>query len=379
MPDVLEPNTTPAATLSAWLVTHPIFRTAAFGTFHPLAITRHAAVLDLCQTLGWLDPDQQRICGMPSRRELERFHSSAYLDALERTARTNSASPEVRDRFGLGTAACPIFPGLWERAAATVGGAILAVDLALAGGVAFHPAGGTHHGRPGRAAGFCYLNDPVFAILRLLDAGLARVLYVDLDAHHGDGVQDAFAADPRVVTVSIHEQGRWPYSGGSEDRGMGRAVNLPVPAGLNDSEFRSLIDAVVLPMADDWAPQAVVVTCGADALAGDPLSAMRLSNAALWGAVLRLVGLARHAVVLGGGGYNPWTVARCWAGLWARLSGQTIPAALPPAAQAYLAGLSCDLVDEEDFEPAWLATIADPPNEGPIRPDITALVRTWSG
>src|SRR5690606_37637711 len=123
----------------------------------------------------------------------------------------------------------PLFPGLFERAATSVGGSILAARLALEGRIAYHPAGGTHHGRPDRASGFCYFNDPAFAILALLEAGLERVLYVDLDAHHGDGVQDAFAADERVHTVSIHEAGRWPGTGAASDTGDGRACNLPVP------------------------------------------------------------------------------------------------------------------------------------------------------
>src|SRR5207344_3103305 len=105
-----------------------------------------------------------------------------------------NVNAEERTRYGLGTMENPLFPGLFERAATSVGGSILAAQLALEGRVAFHPAGGTHHGRPGRASGFCYFNDPVFAVLTLLRAGLERVLYVDLDAHHGDGVQDAFAA-----------------------------------------------------------------------------------------------------------------------------------------------------------------------------------------
>lgn len=357
----------------AILITHPIFRTKAFGTFHPLAIERHRAMLELCETLGWCNDEAVRVCEPASRATLERFHTPGYLDAFAEASRAGKASPASRERYGLGTAACPIFPQVWERAAASVGGSILAAELALAGSVAFHPAGGTHHGRPDRAAGFCYFNDPVFAILRLLDAGLSRVLYVDLDAHHGDGVQDAFAADKRVVTVSIHEQGRWPQTGALDDRGEGRAHNLPVPAGLNDSELRFLMDTIVLPMATRWRPQGVVITCGADGLAGDPLSGLSLSNGALWEATLRLVALAPHAVVLGGGGYNPWTVARCWAGLWGKLSGRSIPEQLPAPAKALLKSLHCDLVDDEDIDPRWLTTLEDRPNEGAVRPEILHL------
>jgi len=146
-----------------------------------------------------------------------------------------------------------------------------------------------------------------------------------------------------------------------------------VPEGCNDSEFAFLIDEVVLPLAARFAPEAVVITCGTDALAGDPLSRMSLSNCALWNAVQQLIGLAGPAVVLGGGGYNPWTLARCWTGLWGRLSNREIPVVLPTDAQLILRSLACDLIEDEDVEPAWIETLADEPRPGPVRSAVQAL------
>ncbi len=274
-------NSPPAVPGPAVLVTHPIFRQPGFGRHHPLSIMRHAAILDLCEAMGWLAPDLVRVPALPERATLERFHTPDYLDALEAAARAMTASPEVRERYNLGTMECPLFEGLWDRARASVGGAILAAELALQGYLAFHPGGGTHHGRPDRAAGFCYFNDPVFAILRLLDAGLQRVLYVDLDAHHGDGVQAAFATDERVTLASIHEEGRWPGTGGIHDRLDGRAINIPVPRHLNDTEFLLIFRELCRRRLEPLQPDAIVVTCGADALKGDPLSSMEVSNEAL--------------------------------------------------------------------------------------------------
>jgi acetoin utilization protein AcuC len=302
------------------------------------------------------------------------FHTAEYVAALRRASDAGRVDAETRRRHHLGTMENPLFPGLFERAATSVGGSILAAELALEGRIAFHPAGGTHHGRADRASGFCYFNDPVFAVLRLLRAGVEPVLYADLDAHHGDGVQDAFAGEARVFTVSIHEQDRWPHTGGASDLGQGRARNLPVPPGFNDAELEALMAAVVLPLARRVAPAAVVITCGADALAGDPLSRMALSNVALWSAVEQLAALSPAAVVLGGGGYNPWTVARCWTGLWGRLCGRAIPDILPARARSILAALSCDLVEDEDIEDAWLTTLADPARRGEIRPAIRSLM-----
>lgn len=360
-------------TRPAVFITNPEFRRSAFGDHHPLSIRRHATVLDLCESLGWLDEDEVRICGMANMSELEAFHDKAYLDAFREAVEAGQVSKEHRERYNLGTMENPLFPGLWERAAATVGGAILGARLALQGHIAYHPAGGTHHGRPDRASGFCYFNDPVFAIRTFLNAGVARVLYVDFDAHHGDGVQDAFANDARVMTISIHEKGRWPNTGPAEDRGGGNARNLPVPAGFNDEELDYLISEALLPMAHTFAPEAVVITTGADALKGDPLSGLALSNGALWRAVEATVAEAPHAVVLGGGGYNPWTVARSWAGLWGHLSGKEIPEMLPAPATEKLTTLECDLIDEDEVDPLWLTTLRDKPNVGTLRAEVAEL------
>ena len=212
--------------------------------------------------------------------------------------------------------------------------------------------------------------------MTLLDGGMERVLYVDLDAHHGDGVQDAFKEDPRVFTVSIHEEKRWPYSGQVEDRAGVAARNLPVPRGFNDSELEYIMNHAVLPLGQAFNPDALVVTCGTDALDGDPLSGLQLSNLALWNAVENLLELTGRKVVLGGGGYNPWTLIRCWSGLWARLSHQVAPDVLPLSAQAYLQGLECDLVDEEDVRADWITTLADRANTGPVRDEVRKCVDT---
>ena len=357
-----------------FLVTHEIFRRPAFGRHHPLATRRQAAVQDLIEVLGWRDPALTRVPALPARAVIELFHVPDYLDALEQADAEGRATTEMRERYNLGTMECPVFSGFWDRARATVGGSMLAAELVLTGGVAFHPTGGTHHGRPDRASGFCYLNDPIFAVMRLLDAGLTRVLHVDLDAHHGDGVEAAFADDPRVSLVSLHEDGRWPGTGRPEDTHGGRVLNVPVPRGINDSEYALVLERLVHPFVRRAEPEALVILLGADGLAGDPLSGMQLSNDVLWRACGTLAAMSPRAVVLGGGGYNPWTTARLWTGMWGLLAGHDISADLTPAARAVLASLECDLVDDEDRDPAWLTTLIDAPNAGPIRPEVAALI-----
>jgi acetoin utilization protein AcuC len=324
--------------------------------------------------LGWFGEEDFFDSPAATESQLTRFHEAHYVQALKQAEQQGRVDKEVRERYGIGTMENPVFPGLFQRASTSVGGSILAAQLALEGKTAFHPAGGTHHGRPDRASGFCYFNDPVFSIMTLLDAGLDRILYVDLDAHHGDGVQDAYANDSRVFTLSIHEEKRWPYTGPVSDRSGGVARNLPVPRGFNDSELSHLMEHAVLPLGEEFAPQALVITCGTDALDGDPLSGMALSNTALWAAAEQLLRLCNHNIVLGGGGYNPWTVVRCWSGLWGRLSHRNIPDLLPPDIQAFLQDLECDLVDEEDVRPEWTASLVDKPNTGPVRKEVSDLV-----
>jgi acetoin utilization protein AcuC len=358
----------------ALFVGSDVYREAAFGKHHPLSIIRVAGVVDLCEMLGWFGNGQFRESPRATVPQLQQFHHPDYIEAIRTADEKGSVDKETRQRYRIGTMENPLFPGLFRRASTAVGGSIHAAELAMDGRVVFHPSGGTHHGRAGRASGFCYFNDPVFAVLTFLRQGVDRVLYVDLDAHHGDGVQEAFLEDLRVMTVSIHEEKRWPYSGLVDDRAGGNARNLPVPREFNDSELDFLIEKAVLPLAGIFEPQALVITCGADGLEGDPLSRMALSNTALWKAVEKLVSRYARSVVLGGGGYNPWTVVRCWGGLWGRLSGQDIPSSLPPEARLFLQGFECDLIDEDEVPESWITTLADEPNTGPVRPEVEKLL-----
>jgi acetoin utilization protein AcuC len=260
-----------------------------------------------------------------------------------------------------------VYREVFRRPATSAGGMLLAAALTEAGGVAHVPGGGTHHGRPDRAAGFCYVNDCVLAILAWLDQGLTDVVYLDIDAHHGDGVQDAFHGDPRVLCISIHEDGRWPFTGGADDRGGGAARNLPVPAGFHDSEMDWLMGQAVLPLIRARRPQAILLQCGADALEEDPLARLSLSNNAHRAVVRAVRPLAPRLIVTGGGGYNPWTVARCWAGVWAELDGRAIPERLPEPAEHVLRALSFHRAAGRNPPAHWFTTLADAPRRGPVR------------
>lgn len=352
------------------LIGSDIYRHSSYGSRHPLAIPRVSTTLDLIRAMGWLDEAQYMDSPAATPLQLARFHDPAYIQALIDGERDQALDPERRQRYNLGRLESPIFPELFRRPATAAGASILAADLLRHGGIVHSPAGGTHHGRPARASGFCFVNDPVLAILSLLDQGLTRIVYLDLDAHHGDGVEDAFTDDERVFTLSIHEAGRWPFTGSVHDRAGGWARNLPVPAGFNDAELVYLLDTVVIPLCTAFAPQAMILQCGADALADDPLSKLTLSNRGLWHAVATTMDLAPRVLVLGGGGYNPWSVARCWAGIWAVLNRFEPDMELTPEAQAVLKQLVWHRAQGRTPPDRWFTTLADPHGKSSVRDEI---------
>ncbi len=350
-----------------------IYRFSTYGPTHPLAVPRVSTCIDLCRALGWLTPETYRDAPMATEAQILRYHDPGYLAALRRAEAQRDVGPEDRERYRIGTDNNPIYPEIYRRPATSAGGVLLATRLTGAGGIVHVPGGGTHHGRPDRASGFCYLNDCVLGILSWLDQGLSRVLYLDIDAHHGDGVQDAFAGDPRVLTVSIHEAGRWPNTGLVEDRAGGSARNLPVPPGYNDSEQRFLLRNAILPLITRFRPEAILLQCGADALEEDPLARLSLSNNAYWATVAAVMPLAPRLIVLGGGGYNPYTVGRCWAGIWATLNGFPIPETLPEEAKTVLRRLVYNRAAGRNPPEHWTTTLRDEPREGPVREEIRQL------
>ncbi len=347
-----------------------IYRGSSYGGWHPLRVPRVSTVMDLARAMGWLE-GRYRTSPRAKPSALMAWHTPEYVEALQDAEAAGVVTDAVRLRHGLGTHSNPVFAEVFRRPATSAGAAMLAADLVRDGGVVYTPAGGTHHGMPDRANGFCYLNDPVLCILTLRRLGITRVAYVDIDAHHCDGVEHAFAGDARVTLVSVHEEGRWPFTGKLEDDGGGNCFNLPVPKGFNDTEMRAVLDGLILPRVAAHRPEAIVLQCGADALLEDPLSRLALSNNAHRGVVAALRHLAPRLIVVGGGGYNPWSVARCWAGVWATLAGEEIPDRLPQAAEAVLRALAGAGHDRgRPVAEALFTTLNDSPREGPVRDEI---------
>jgi acetoin utilization protein AcuC len=252
-----------------------------------------------------------------TREEIEYFHEPAYVDEVIRLSERGSGLLDAGDT--------PAFPGVYEAAAFVVGGTLEALAAIVAGPArrAFVPIGGLHHAARDRAAGFCVFNDCAVAIEAARRVhGLRRVAYVDIDAHHGDGVFYAFEQDPDLAFADLHEDGRflYPGTGSRSETGRGPAagtkLNVPMPPGADDAAFMKAW-AEVESLLDAARPELVLLQCGADSLAGDPITHLRYSAEAHAHAAARLAVLAdRHAsgrvLAMGGGGYNRANLARAW-------------------------------------------------------------------
>ncbi len=314
-----------------------------FGDGHPLAPVRVELTVDLIREVGLLDrPGVVEVKpGAYDETDLLRLHRKDFVEAVRRV----SADPGIRADWthGLGPGDNPIFGGMHEASMGVCAASREAARLVWTGEAvhAFNPAGGLHHAMPDRAAGFCVYNDPAVAIDWLLENGAERVCYVDVDVHHGDGVEVMFADDPRVLTISLHESGRFlfPGTGASEDIGgpgaLGSAANLPLHPGTTGAVWLDAFDQVVDPLVRAFAPDVLVTQLGCDTHATDPLAHLALTVDAFEQIVGRLHVLAHEAadgrwIATGGGGYQLVSVVpRAWTMAFAEMTGGSLPVDVP--------------------------------------------------
>jgi acetoin utilization protein AcuC len=322
--------------VTAFLYTDEYFQ-FQYGATHPLKMERIRLTYDLCKAYGLFDlPDVRFIKTRPaSESEILRFHTPEYVDSLKRASKGRSVG---LFSHGLGPGDNPIFPGLWEWSQLHTGASLQCAHLVDEGEaqVSFNIAGGLHHAMADRASGFCYVNDPVLTIFHFLDRG-KRVMYLDIDAHHGDGVQWAFYEDPRVLTVSFHQDPRtlFPGTGSVQEtgrgQGLGYAVNVPMLPGTDDGVFWKGFSEIVPRLLDQYEPDVVVSQLGVDGFWSDPLASLELTTNGFCKVVSYLREHASSWVALGGGGYNVNNVARAWTLAWAIMNGVELPEDLPEA------------------------------------------------
>ncbi|GAA0362424.1 acetoin utilization protein AcuC [Microbispora corallina] len=336
-----------------------------FGPGHPLAPVRVELTMELARDLGVLDGADVIGCAPATDDELALVHSRDYIASVKEVSRTGR--PDLR--HGLGTEDNPAFAGVHE-ASALVAGATLAAARAVWSGEAEHAvnvAGGLHHAMPAAASGFCVYNDPAVAIAWLLSQGASRVAYVDVDVHHGDGVQAMFLDDPRVLTISLHESPRtlFPGTGFPHETGAeGTAVNVALPAGCGDTGWLRAFHAVVPPLLRHFAPEVLVTQQGCDSHALDPLAHLMLSLDGQRTAYAALHRLAHETaggrwIAVGGGGYElVQVVPRAWTHLIAEALGRPVEPATPTPAswRALVEGRTRDvppLTMTDGRDPQW--------------------------
>jgi acetoin utilization protein AcuC len=338
------------------------------GPQHPLRPARVILTRDLIRAYGILDGERvtERTARDATDAELLLVHAEPYVDAVKRAGHGESGDWW---RYGFGPGDNPIFPNMHEASTRVAGASLVASESVLAGRAehAFNPAGGLHHAMPDRASGFCVYDDPAVAIAWMLRNGAGRIAYVDVDVHHGDGPQAIFFREPRVLTISLHQDGRtlFPGTGFIPEMGAGEAqgtkVNVPLPPYTGDEGWLSAFHEVVPPLVRSWKPDVLVTQLGCDTHHTDPLAMMGLTTAAYRETARALHGLAHEAaggrwVATGGGGYQ-WAkvVPRAWTIYFAEMAGADVPDELP---ESWI-----EEAEREAGSPVP-ATLSEPPVQG---------------
>jgi len=307
-----------------------------FGEYHPFKIHRLGLTISLIEAYGLAGADAVSVLNprIATDGEAMGFHSQEYLECL-RHADEGTWTPNLF-LHGLGSSDNPVFPGVYDWAMFVAGASIICAEEILTGHAnrAFNMSGGLHHAMPNHASGFCHINDGVLAIQALIHAG-KRVVYVDIDAHHGDGVEHAFYGSPDVLTISIHQNGRTIFPGTGfvgdigEGEGEGYSVNIPLAPGAGDDAYERAFQGAILPLLERFQPDVLVTQLGSDAVLGDVVANLRLSLRGFERCLQHFHKLSVPWIALGGGGYDVANVARAWTMAWATMIDREVADEIP--------------------------------------------------
>lgn len=321
---------------NAVFILHPGAARYKFNDEHPFNPRRLALTIDLLEAQGALNEKQLVTPSVADERMLALIHQYDYIEAVRRLSEGIPSPVWTRQapRYGLSTGDTPYFPGMHEAASAIVGGSSLAAELVMSGQAehAYHMAGGLHHAFPDHASGFCIYNDAAIAIAQIREQHDARVLYIDTDVHHGDGVQWAFYNDPEVCTYSIHETGKYLFPGTGfvhergNELGFGASFNIPLEPYTEDDSWLESFTTSIEKVAAAFKPDVIVSQHGCDAHAYDPLSNIHCSMR-IYQAMPAIIHRLAHKyaegrwIAVGGGGYDIWRVVpRAWALVWLEMT-----------------------------------------------------------
>lgn len=347
------------------------FQRYNFGPEHPLNPIRLTLACKLIEESGMLDGSTELIRpAIASEEDLRKVHTLEYIESV----RLEEPDPA----FGLGTDDTPVFPGIFEASRALAGGSIDAARrMTEEDCSAFNLGGGLHHAFPTQAAGFCVFNDAALGIC-ILKERFSRILYLDIDGHHGDGVQQIFYEDPDVLTFSIHESGRYIFPGtGFVDEvgaglGLGYAVNIPMPMYSGDSDYLLAFESVVPALFEWFRPEAVVAQLGVDTHYSDPLTSLNVTLTGYTALVKRIIELTNsysegRLLALGGGGYNLEVVPVAWSCALHLMRDEPTPEYLPP----YWVELFTNVVGREPLTPPDLTMRPGPETQKRISAELS--------
>jgi len=307
-----------------------------YGLGHPLKPFRLKLAYELIKAYGLLSLPEVRVveANPAEEHDLLLYHTVDYIDILKSANR----GFEVKggELYGLGFGDNPVFEGVFDWSRLVTGASLQAAELVDSGQVpvAFNISGGLHHALASRASGFCYINDPVIVIASLLTKG-RKVAYIDIDAHHGDGVQEAFYRTDKVLTISLHESGRSLFPGTGfdneigEGEGKGYSVNIPMPPSSDDELFVYAFSAVVPSLIERFSPDIVVSQLGVDSFLRDPLTHLNYTTNGFCEVLRKIKALSPKWIALGGGGYDITNVAKAWTLAWAIMNNVDLPNGLP--------------------------------------------------
>lgn len=342
----------------ATLIYTPKWADIDLGSYHPLKMVRLERTYSLMKAYGLLD--RAGVTVEEPFEASEEMLTLVHKDEYVRVAKflSDGGSMPAPWKYGLGTADNPIVSGMYEVAALAVGGTVLGAQRIIEGktAAAFNIGGGFHHARAAAASGFCLFNDLAVAIRYILRATQhdARVAYVDIDAHHGDGVQEAFEDTDRVLTISLHESGRYlfPGSGFADEvgkgAGVGYAVNVPLAPFTDDQTYIWAFNQIVPPLVEAFRPDVLVTQLGADSHHADPLTHLCLTTDGYLAVIRQMKRLAgTHWLATGGGGYDIEVVARCWTLAFAEMAEANLPQAIPKSVAADYPATRGRLRDQE--------------------------------
>ncbi|MBN2590273.1 MAG: acetoin utilization protein AcuC [Sedimentisphaerales bacterium] len=296
---------------------------------HPFNTVRTKRTMDVLQSMDLLTGTGHSIIEpVPANRVvLKKFHTARYLHALQNASKGQFDVDALN--MGIGTEDCPIFKGVYEYSTLATGATLIGAKNILEGkiDIAFNPSGGYHHAFPEHAAGFCYINDVAIACLVLTEQK-KRVLYLDVDVHNGDGVAHAVYNRSDCMTISMHQNPKTLFPGTGfeneigEGEGKGYCVNIPLPVGTYDQAYMKAFEHVVLPLIKSYNPDVIVFELGADALAGDPLGNLQLTNNTYAEVITHLLSFNKPILATGGGGYHVGNTVRAWALAWTVFCGK---------------------------------------------------------